>query len=261
MSNSTQAIKTGLLSNAKALKGLQVRKLTKAFDMSKKHEDTQFQRNLQLARLVADAKGWLKTIEAKDLMKERDIKCNIADVCEANGMWVSSTKNAYLYARVGVLDQKVVDNFIEACENDSKLSLGIKALDKFAKGKSAKKESKKFVSSFVSDGVSAKEDEEGNVTTKGEIDDIIAQIDSLRNKLQGQLSTGYAITKETTKKAKEDSEMQNLLLEGKWCDVQDEFPSLDEVTWKSKTKAEYKKSKTKLPFGKWLDKHCLAIVS
>jgi len=55
--------------------------------------------------------------------------------------------------------------------------------------------------------------------------------------------------------------MQNLLLEGKWCDVQDEFPSLDEVTWKSKTKAEYKKSKTKLSFGKWLDKHCLAIVS
>ncbi len=139
MSNSTQAIKTGLLSNAKALKGLQVKKLTKAFDMSKKTEDTQFQRNLQLARLVADAKGWLKTIEAKDLMKERDIKCNIADVCEANGMWVASTKNAYIYARVGVLDQKVVDNFIEACENDSKLSLGIKALDKFAKGKSAKK--------------------------------------------------------------------------------------------------------------------------
>jgi hypothetical protein len=261
MNNLSNTIKTTLFTNAKATKGLKIAQLSKAFDATNKTNLSDFERNLKLAKLVASAKQWLTTIEAKDLMRERDIKCNISSVCEANGMWSEKSKNAYMYARVGKLDDKVVDGFIESRSKNSDLSLSIKALDKFAKGKSEKKESKKFVSSFVAPGVSIKEDEEGNVTTKGEIEDIIAKMESLTKKLKDQTSTSYAIAKDTTKKAKDDSEMQNLLLQDKWFDVEDAFPSLDEVTWKSMTKDEYKKSKSKMPFGKWLEKHCKAIVS
>ena len=262
MSN-LNTIKTALLTNNIAIKGLQTSQLVKAFKTTTTSNVTDFERNLSLSKLVANGMDWLKTIEAKDIMRERGIKCNIADVCESLSMWTASSKTAYVYARVGRLDDEIVGQFIALCDGDSDLSLSIKALDKFAKGKSAKKDNKKSIASFSAEGLSAKMSEDGSVKVNGEVSDIIASMKALISKLEASQddTTSYAIKMDTIAKKVEEIDSNHLLLRGRWEDVEEMFPSDDFTSWASSVKADYKKSNTAEAFGIWLDKRCDALMS
>ncbi len=166
-----------LIDNSKFKRGS---RLTKINNLEVKYQSCNsktFNSSIVLSREIKEGSDWFKTVEAKDLMKSKEVKWNKQEFGEK--MYGYKRTQYYEYISAG----KVTDEEIAAYKEDAgDKNLSITALLKFLKPDTEKKDKKDNFS------VNYSRDEEGNVTiTKvdtDDIDDVIAAL--LEQKLQAE---------------------------------------------------------------------------
>lgn len=164
-----------LIDNSKFKKGSRVTKVNNLEAKHQGHNAKSFESAITLGREIKEGSDWFKTVEAKDLMKSKEVKWNNSEFGEKV---YGYKKTQYCqYIKVG----KVTDEEIAAYKADvGDKDLSIKALLAFLKPETEKKEKKDNSS------INYERDAEGKIDiTKvnlDDIDDVIAAL--IEKKLQ-----------------------------------------------------------------------------
>ena len=178
MENVTLSVnEQNLIDNSKFKRGSRVTKINNLDAKYQSCNAKSFNSSIALSREIKEGSDWFKTVEAKDLMKSKEVKWNKQEFGEK--MYGYKRTQYYEYISAG----KVTDEEIAAYKEDAgDKNLSITALLKFLKPDTEKKDKKDNFS------VNYSRDEEGNITiTKvdtDDIDDVIAAL--LEQKLQAE---------------------------------------------------------------------------
>lgn len=178
MENVTLSVnEQNLIDNSKFKRGSRVTKINNLDAKYQSCNAKSFNSSISLSREIKEGSDWFKTVEAKDLMKSKEVKWNKQEF----GLNVYGYKRTQYYEYISA--GKVTDEEIAAYKEDAgDKNLSITALLKFLKPDTEKKDKKDNFS------VNYSRDEEGNVTiTKvdtDDIDDVIAAL--LEQKLQAE---------------------------------------------------------------------------
>ena len=178
MENVTLSVnELNLIDNSKFKRGSRVTKINNLEAKYQGHNAKSFESAISLGREIKEGSEWFKTVEAKDLMKSKEVKWNNSDFGEK--VYGYKRTQYYQYINVGkVTDEEIAAYRADAGEKD----LNIKALLAFLKPETEKKDKKDNFS------VNYSRDEEGNITiTKvdnDDIDDVIAALLEQKNQAE-----------------------------------------------------------------------------
>ena len=192
MENVTLSVnEQNLIDNSKFKRGSRVTKITNLEAKYQGHNAKSFESAISLGREIKEGSEWFKTVEAKDLMKSKEVKWNNPDFGEK--VYGYKKTQYYEYINVGkVTDEEIAAYRADAGEKD----LNIKALLAFLKPKKEESESEESESESESEeseesekkdnfSVNYSRDAEGNITiTKvhtDDIDDVIAALLEQKN--------------------------------------------------------------------------------
>ena len=178
MENVTLSVnELNLIDNSKFKRGSRVTKINTLDAKYQGQNAKSFESGISLGREIKEGSEWFKTVEAKDLMKSKEVKWNNS---EFGKRVYGYAKTQYCqYINVGkVTDEEIAAYRADAGEKD----LNIKALLAFLKPETEKKDKKDNFS------VNYSRDEEGNITiTKvdnDDIDDVIAALLEQKNQAE-----------------------------------------------------------------------------
>ena len=178
MENVTLSVnEQNLIDNSKFKRGSRVTKITNLEAKYQGHNAKSFESAISLGREIKEGSEWFKTVEAKDLMKSKEVKWNNS---EFGKRVYGYAKTQYCqYINVGkVTDEEIAAYRADAGEKD----LNLKALLAFLKPETEKKEKKDNSS------INYERDAEGKISvTKAnveDIDDVIAAL--MEMKLQAE---------------------------------------------------------------------------
>ena len=166
-----------LIDNSKFKRGSRVTKITNLDAKYQGQNAKSFESGISLGREIKEGSDWFKTVQAKDLMKSKDVKWTNPDFGEKV---YGYKKTQYChYINVGkVTDEEIAAYRADAGEKD----LNLKALLAFLKPETEKKEKKDNSS------INYERDAEGKISvTKAnveDIDDVIAAL--MEMKLQAE---------------------------------------------------------------------------
>ena len=178
MENVTLSVnEANLIDNAKFKRGSRVTKIKTLDAKFQGHNLKAFENAISLSREIALGSIWFKTVEAKDLMKSKEVKWTNPEFGE-NVYGYKKTQYCQ-YINVGkVTDEEIAAYKADAGEKD----LSLTSLLAFLKPEAEKKDKKDNFS------VNYSRDEEGNISvTKAnveDIDDVIAAL--IEMKLQAK---------------------------------------------------------------------------
>ena len=178
MENVTLTVnEANLIDNAKFKRGSRVTKVNNLDAKYQGQNAKSFESGISLGREIKEGSEWFKTVEAKDLMKSKEVKWNNPEFGEK--MYGYKKTQYCQYINVGkVTDEEIAAYRADAGEKD----LNIKALLAFLKPETEKKDKKDNFS------VNYSRDEEGNITiTKvdnDDIDDVIAALLEQKNQAE-----------------------------------------------------------------------------
>ena len=192
MENVTLTVnEANLIDNAKFKRGSRVTKVNNLDAKYQGQNAKSFESGISLGREIKEGSEWFKTVEAKDLMKSKEVKWNNPDFGEK--VYGYKKTQYYEYINVGkVTDEEIAAYRADAGEKD----LNIKALLAFLKPKKEESESEESESESESEeseesekkdnfSVNYSRDAEGNITiTKvhtDDIDDVIAALIEQKN--------------------------------------------------------------------------------
>ena len=178
MENVTLSVnELNLIDNSKFKRGSRVTKINNLEAKYQGHNAKSFESAISLGREIKEGSEWFKTVEAKDLMKSKEVKWNNS---EFGKRVYGYAKTQYCqYINVGkVTDEEIAAYRADAGEKD----LNLKALLAFLKPETEKKEKKDNSS------INYERDAEGKISvTKAnveDIDDVIAAL--MEMKLQAE---------------------------------------------------------------------------
>ena len=176
MENVTLTVnEANLIDNAKFKRGSRVTKVNNLDEKYQGQNAKSFESGISLGREIKEGSDWFKSVQAKDLMKSKDVKWNNPEFGEKV---YGYKKTQYCqYINVGkVTDEEIAAYRADAGEKD----LNLKALLAFLKPETEKKEKKDNSS------INYERDAEGKIDiTKvnlDDIDDVIAAL--IEKKLQ-----------------------------------------------------------------------------